>query len=114
MNVSTNLSVSGNITATGTVSSSDSSIKTAITNIDEAACMTALKAIAPRTYRRTDLVDRSIRAGFLADEVQANIPEQWTNITQPVSEDVLGLDYSRMCVVLWGACRSLLARVEAL
>ena len=57
------------------------------------------------------------RVGFIADEVKAVLPAEWTNIvsSKPVDDtEYLTLDYSRCVCLLWGVVKELRARVEKL
>ena len=57
------------------------------------------------------------RVGFIADEVKAALPTEWTNVvgSKPSGdEEYLTLDYSRLVTVLWGVVKQLSARVAVL
>ena len=74
--------------------------------------------------------DDSFRIGFLAQDLAAVLPTEWSNIvgateaveehvdtegnTVPAKPSTLTLDYARLGVVQWAALRSMLARIEAL
>ena len=57
------------------------------------------------------------RVGFIADEVKAAIPTEWTNVVgskHSGDQEYLTLDYSRLVTVLWGVVKQLSARVAVL
>ena len=67
--------------------------------------MTMLKNIEAKTYTRTDINTADKRIGFIAQDIQQWLPNEFANITAPVSESILGLDYSRLTPVLWTIAR---------
>jgi hypothetical protein len=54
--------------------------------------------------------------GFIANDVKAVLPEDGSlDMLAPfIANDLIGVDYSRMCTVLWGAVKMLKQRVDAL
>ena len=57
------------------------------------------------------------RVGFIADDVQAALPAEWSNIVSSkhaAGDEYLTLDYSRLVCILWTTVKSLTARVAAL
>ena len=89
-----------------------------------------LKAVEPKMYKRVDLQDDLTRLGFIAQDFEAALPPEWTNIVGaseavdeyvdeqgnriPAKPSTLTLDYARLVCCLWAANRSMLARLEAL
>ena len=70
------------------------------------------------TYTRNDGVNGP-RVGFVAQHLQAAIGEdsKLQNIVMPVYTDgppLLGLDYARLSVILWGVCKNQQAELAAL
>ena len=114
---------------TSFTNNSDSSLKSDVVPASTTAALEALKTIEAKVYKRVDL-DDSPRLGFIAQDILASLPAEWTNIvgaTEAVAEHVdqegntvaakpstLTLDYSRLVCCLWTANRSMLARIEAL
>ena len=96
--------------------------------MDPALCLQTVKAIPARSYVRSDLgestEDAQRRLGVVAQEVAAALPPEWKNIvfssTSGEGEEgeaettLMAVDYSRLSVLLLGACQALSARVEAL
>ena len=98
--------------------------------VSTAQALEVLKAIQAKVYKRNDLPGDSTRIGFIAQDFEAALPPEWTNIvghTEAADEYVdeqgtrvlakastLTLDYSRTACILWECTRSLTARVEAL
>jgi hypothetical protein len=56
------------------------------------------------------------RVGFIANDVKAVLPEDGSlDMLAPfIANDLIGVDYSRMCTVLWGVVKTLKQRVDAL
>ena len=57
------------------------------------------------------------RVGFIADDVKAALPAEWSNIVSSkhvAGDEFLTLDYSRLNCILWGTVKELRARVAAL
>ena len=57
------------------------------------------------------------RVGFIADDIKAVLPAEWTNIvgSKPVKdEEYPTLDYSRLGCVIWATVKELRARVATL
>ena len=84
-----------------------------------------LNNIEAKTYTRTDLDTTDKRIGFIAQDIQANLPEEFKNVLGTVYGNVngalLGLDYSRLTPILWTLVKkqqelitSLESRVQAL
>jgi hypothetical protein len=101
-----------------------------VRTLSSADALAMLKFVEPKVYKRTDGPE-GIRAGFLAQQVQAALPAEWQNIvnstatpeilssegevTHPADPDLLQLDYSRLgSPILWSCCRTLLERIETL
>ncbi len=118
------------------VNSSDRRLKEGIEQADYAECQRVFDSVEPKTYRRNDTETDQYRLGFVAQDVEANLPIKWQNIVRPflfehedkTREDMLGVDYARLTCVLWGVvknqqativdlatrCAELTARVTAL
>ena len=115
--ISRNLVVTGSCTAQSFVTSSDQSIKDDVEPLSAQDCLQIACAISPKTYVRTDLGeqpdDTTRRLGFIAQDVQAALPERISNIVF-AREELLQVDYSRMSCILFGAVQALQARNEAL
>ena len=108
---------------------SDATLKDDVVPASTDDAIGVLKAVEPKVYRRNDLQDQSPRLGFIAQDF-AVLPPEWGNIVGktggteehldeegnpvPTEPSTLTLDYARLSCVLWGCCRSLVARVEAL
>ena len=120
LSVGGTLAVSGSATALGFTSSSDARLKDAVEDLSEVACTAVLMAVKPKKYVRSDLGETTFssarRVGFLSQDVQAAIEgRNWSNLlATDASTGALQLDYSKLVTVLWGAVRSLEARVAKL
>jgi hypothetical protein len=84
-----------------------------------------LKAVSARTYERIDKPGSGTRIGFIAQEVQASLPAEFTNLVGKVKYtanpdeeeepmEILTVDYARLVAPLWQCCKNLLSRVEML
>ena len=113
-----------------TYSASDNRLKDEQKNVDEDACMNVLRSITPKTYKRNDRNNES-RLGFIAQEVEAVIPKEWSNIVSNIEKidevrsvgdtitlenttTMKSLDYSRLCTILWSVCKNLDRRITEL
>ena len=89
---------------------SDAKIKENIREADLAELQTIFDAATPKRYDRVDVAHKD-RLGFLAQDFElAGV----TGKTRRGEQELLTLDYSRLTAVLWGVCKRLQARVEAL
>ena len=99
------LDISSTCTAQSYVTSSDQSIKTDVQSVSTDDCINMLNNIEAKTYLRTDLDTTDKRIGFIAQDIQANLPEEFKNVLGIVYGNVngalLGLDYSRLTPILW-------------
>jgi hypothetical protein len=104
------------VTAVSFLSTSDQSVKSNVQDASIDDCFEAFQNIQPKTYTRTDIVGGT-RLGFIAQDVDDAIPEEFLNLIGHQyggSEPLMQLDYSRLVVLLWGACKRLEARIVAL
>ena len=119
------LTVQGGVTANGAVSAtafnstSDGRFKGDVQPLDAAECLAVARALVPTKYVRTDLGELATneprRVGFIAQDVQAALPDTWSNIVgQSGFDGALSLDYAKLTPVLCGAIQALAARVAAL
>ena len=89
---------------------SDSKVKENIRDADLGELQAIFDAAAPKRYDRTDVAHRD-RLGFLAQDFeQAGV----TGRTYIGDQELMTLDYSRLTAVLWGVCKRLQSRIEAL
>ena len=92
--------MTGNMTAQSFITASDQSIKTDVQSVSTDVCLNMLQSIEAKTYQRTDLETTAKRVGFLSQDVQ-QFSTEFPNLTAPISESILGLDYSRLTPILW-------------
>jgi len=102
------------MTAQSFITASDESIKADVQSVSTDDCINMLNNIEAKTYTRTDLETTDKRIGFIAQDIQQWLPSEITNITMPVSDSILGLDYSRLTPILWTLVKDLSTRVQAL
>ena len=113
-NPATALDVNGQITSSGTVVTSDSTLKTAVTPISDALAIVAgLNGVyydwtAEARATRELSVDRQV--GFLAQAVERVLPEA----VQSIGDGKLGVDYGKVTPVLAKAIQEQQGQIEAL
>ena len=109
---------------------SDQSLKGSVTALDTMQCISVVKALQPKTYKRLDLNDDAVRVGLLAQNVASAIPAEWSNLVGsteqsdayadnqgnevPAKSSPLTLDYARLVVPMPAVVKDLISRVEAL
>ena len=124
LNMGGAVDIGGVCTAQSYVTSSDQAIKADIQDLDPAVALNALSSCNARTYIRTDIgevIDKvPRRLGFIAQELQAALPNQITNVVMQNGE-LQAVDYSRLSVILWSVAKTqqelitdLSTRVQAL
>ena len=132
---------SGTCTAQSFPTSSDKSIKDNIKIANHTEIQNIFNSIDVKTYIRNDGVEGS-RIGFIANDFDKSIsdnskfqnivhkiykPNQTTETTQAGAGEqvelqeqeeeqdfILGIDYSRLCCLLWGVCKNQERRLKAL
>ena len=97
-------------TAYGQNDLSDEKVKQNIRHADLDELQAIFDRAAPKRYDRAD-VDQKDRLGFLAQDLQHG---GVTGKTMWGGKELLTLDYGKLTAVLWGVCKKLQARVEAL
>ena len=103
--------ISGVITtAYGQNDLSDAKIKENIRDADVEEMQSIFDRAMPKRYDRID-TDLKGQLGFLAQDFEAT---GVTGMTRQQNEELLTLNYSRLTAVLWGVCKKLQSRVEAL
>jgi hypothetical protein len=68
-----------------------------------------------KTHIRTDVPGQ--RIGFFAQDLQRHLPPEFANLLGMQyggDQPLLSLSYDRIACILWGACKALTARVDAL
>ena len=102
--------ISGVITtAYGQNDLSDAKIKENIRDADVEEMQSIFDRAMPKRYDRID-TDLKGQLGFLAQDEGTGV----TGMTRQQNEELLTLNYSRLTAVLWGVCKKLQSRVEAL
>ena len=97
---------------------SDAGLKDEQREVHAETALGVLRSVPVKTYRRSDLPGQPSRLGFIAQEVEAAVPPEWTNLVGEAPSDegepLKGLDYARLTAVLWSVCQSLDARCQSL
>ena len=83
-------------------------------------------AVEVKTYEHNDMGGQK-RVGFIAQEIEAVLPENYRHIVgqgtisrdkneegDPIEETIKTVDYALLVAVLWGTCKNLEKRVQAL
>ena len=114
-NISTQLNVTGAVTCTSVVQTSDRRVKENIVPANLEVLQAVFDAVEIQTYTRKDGVEGP-RVGFISNDVKAALPEDGSMdmLTPFIGNGLVGVDYARMCTVLWGAVKMLKQRVDAL
>ena len=89
---------------------SDARLKQNIREADLEELQAIFDGAAPKCYDRTDVPHKS-RLGFVAQDFEG------AGVTGTVwreGQELMTLDFSRLTAVLWGVCKRLQARVDAL
>ena len=76
-----------------------------------------VKQIEPKTFKMNDEKETGItknHLGFIANEIEEVIPDEWENIVMTDDEGVKKLSYVKMNVVLWGCVREQQSKIEHL
>ncbi|CAE7356026.1 unnamed protein product [Symbiodinium sp. KB8] len=83
---------------------SDSRVKTDIEEADTDELAECFEALQPKWYKRVEAPGKQ-KIGFIAQEVQAagKVGEALCGRMTDGDQELVTLDYSRMCCVLWGA-----------
>lgn len=109
--------------ATGTIQTSDPTLKTDIKAIPEA--LPLVNAIEPKTYKwkvggkkpdGTDVPGKRTHWGFMAPEIKAAVDKTGLDFGGYVKDDagIEHLRFDQLIPILWGAVRELSSKVEAL
>jgi hypothetical protein len=97
-----------------TNSSSDASMKTAITAIEAGDALRLVHALRPVRYRwneeTAERLGEQTEVGLIAQEVEPHVPE----VIGSNPDGTLSIDYAKLTALLIGAVQALTARVEAL
>ena len=111
--------IDGSLLVKGVIlSSSDERIKEDIRPINQDLCVEIIKSIEPKSYKRTDIISEHREIGFVAQDIKTLLSLDMPNLVKEIPDDTFGsiyaVDYGRLTTLLWGTCRNLLTRVEAL
>ena len=104
---------------TGTFrNNSDSVLKDEQKVVPEETALGVLRSVSPKTYLRNDLQGKPSRIGFIAQDIESAIPQEWTDLVgervNDAGQTIKGLDYARLTSILWAFCKNLDARVTQL
>jgi len=97
------------------VQTSDRRIKADIEDASLDDLQAIFEAAEVKTYTRNDVPGK--RLGFIAQDIQEELPEDIGNVvfmTYEEDQPLLALDYSRLVTVLWGVCKKQKQAIEAL
>ena len=113
--ISAPLNVTGAVTCTKAVRTSDRRVKGNIVPANLDVLQTVFDAVEIQTYTRKDGVEGP-RVEFISNDVKAALPEDGSmDMLAPfIGNGLVGVDYARMCMVLWGTGKMLKQRVDAL
>jgi hypothetical protein len=107
ISVAGNIACAANISCVALTQTSDESIKTAYQDPTE-DLLKIFDGASVYSYERDDIPGR--RVGFKAQEIQANVPKEISNLvfmSYERDQPLLALDYSRIAAtVLWAQCKA--------
>ena len=115
LNCTGDIICSRSVTATRYASTSDEAVKENVQTASLEDCTRVLQDVDVKTYTRTDVPGQ--RIGFIAQDMQRHLPHEFANIMgiqYGGAQSLLSVSYARLVWVLWGACKALTARVDAL
>lgn len=104
----------GGLTATEFTMTSDARLKTDLERITPAQALEIVRQLPGYFYRRNDIVDAPLEIGYLAQEVEALIPQLTRQIPHEKHEDALGVNYARAVALLSPAVQALHERIVQL
>ena len=76
-----------------------------------------VKQIEPKTFKMNDEKEIGItknHLGFIANEIEEVIPDEWENIVMTDDEGIKKLSYVKLTGILWGVCREQQNKIEHL
>ena len=95
------------------VSASDRALKENIEDV-ETDCVDILKKVQVKKFNMKEGKDKKKEIGFIAQEVFESIPDDFENVIGKVNGDFMGLDYTKMGVILWKCCQEQQPKIEHL
>lgn len=105
----------GSFIANGVSYPSDAKLKTEVVDLTPASASSLVKSLEPRSYKLKSDEDGLTRYGFIAQEVEAVIPELVSDITFPEEEEsTKALDYVGLIPFLTASLKEALTRIETL
>ena len=111
------VNVTSTVTCTSVIQTSDESIKANVRDID---LTPTFDNVSPKAYTRTDKPELGERVGFIAQDIQKacadnGLPDSFTSdVVLDDDTTLLGLDYARLCAVLWSKVRQLETRLRTI
>jgi hypothetical protein len=116
INEALRVSRTGDVSITGSLGShSDESLKDDVKIVDDEICKYVFNAIDVKTYKRNDYETDKRRIGFIAQDFQKSIPDDFQNIvTESPKDGLLGLDYGRITCILWGVVKAQQKQIDEL
>ena len=96
---------------------SDATLKDEVTDVDLSP---VFRAVNVKSYVRSDKPSLGRRVGFLAQDIQKacsdnDLPSSFNQeMQQEDGTTLLGLDYTRLCCVLWSEVQQLESRLQAI
>ena len=99
------------LTYNSLVSASDRTIKENIEDV-ETDCVDILKKVQVKKFNMKESNKKQI--GFIAKDVMEAIPNDFENAIGKVNKDFLGLDFTKMGVILWKCCQEQQSKIEHL
>ena len=118
MTCSGNMTVTGDRTANNYITSSGGRLKDQVQDVHGNISQQILESVAAKTYVRNDLKTNSRRIGFIAQDILEQLPTEFANVigytVSDNDEQLMALDYSRLCPIVWTRLQNTNTRVPAL
>ena len=99
------------LTYNSLVSASDRALKKNIEDV-ETDCVDILTKVQVKKFKMKE--SNKKQKGFIAQDVTEAIPNDFENARGKVNKDFLGLDYTKMGVILWKCCQEQQSKTERL
>ena len=102
------------VTINGTFVDSSSSLLKYDVDVIKSSCINVIKKFKPKKFRRKDRNDNgAVHIGWIAEEVQKALPKDISNVVS-TSREYLGVDYTKVPVILHKALLEVIDKVEKL
>ena len=92
---------------------SDKKLKDQIEDV-ETDCIEIVKKVPIKKFYMKNNKERRHNIGFIAQDVEEAIPDDFENIVFKNEDGFFGMDYTKMGVILWKCCQEQQSKIEHL